>query len=42
MRVCVCVCMCAYMYVYMYICMYFYSTPMPFYCIDSALEHINL
>ena len=25
----------------MYICMYLYTIPMSFYCIDSALDHIN-
>ena len=45
----VCECMCMYMYAYMcggvhvcIDCMYLYSIPMSFYCIDSALEHINL
>ena len=50
MYACKCMYMCACMYVYMYvciyvcmyICMYLYSIPMSFYCIDSALEHINL
>ena len=36
----VCVCVCVHMF--MYICMDLYSIPMSFYCIDSALEHINL
>ena len=36
----VCVCVCVHMC--MYICMDLYSIPMSFYCIDSALEHINL
>ena len=36
----VCVCVCVHMC--MFICMDLYSIPMSFYCIDSALEHINL
>ena len=38
----VCVCVCVQMCMCMYICMDLYSIPMSFYCIDSALEHINL
>ena len=36
--------MCVYVCVQtcMHICMYLYSIPMSFYCIDSALKHINL
>ena len=44
MYVCIYVCVCIYMHICVYVCacVYIYSIPMSFYCIDSALEHINL